>query len=191
MQKIRLLRRAGTGRYGSISASDASIGYDALVPETNPLMSHLASSRPPIASQHSRRARAVITAQLLALQLAGCSSLTDVRAPDVVQPSSLDNRAGGEARRAGAITLFTNALVSRISATSIMADELFSTTANGDPADQRIIRDPDAYYPYASVQQARINAVQAIITLQRYGPTPRSNIGQLFVVAGYTELFLG
>lgn len=119
----------------------------------------------------------------------GCSSITDVRAPDVVQPSALDNRAGAETRRAGAITAFTNALVARISVTAPLTDELFSTTATGSAPDQRVLPDPDGVYPYAALQQARINLRDAISALQRYSPTPAANVGHAYALAGYTELF--
>ena len=121
---------------------------------------------------------------------ASCSSITDVRAPDVVQPSALDNRAGAETRRAGAITAFTNALVIRISVTAPLTDELFSTVSTGFPADQRVLPDPDGIYPYAALQQTLVNLRQAISALQRFAPTPAANIGQAYALAGYTELFL-
>src|SRR5947209_4952852 len=85
---------------------------------------------------------------------AGCSGITDVNAPDVVQPSALDNRAGADTRRAGAISAFANAFVVRVMVTSWITDEQVSTTATGDPTDQRVVRDPDAIYPYIALQRA-------------------------------------
>lgn len=136
------------------------------------------------------RPRARGAALLLTTCAAACSGITDVRATDLVQPSALDNRAGAEIRRAGAITVFTNALVVRVLVSSWMTDEQFSTTASGDPTDQRAVRDPDAIYPYTALQQARINARDAIRALRQYSPTPASNVGQTYALAGYTELFL-
>src|SRR6266516_2928314 len=87
---------------------------------------------------------------------AGCSSLTSVDAPDVVQPGDAGSPAGANALRIGAITTFYTWLGSSPSASlptenmvnyaGLLSDELFSgeqATANTSPSiDARRLSDP-------------------------------------------------
>ncbi|MGH7717912.1 MAG: hypothetical protein ACREON_03590, partial [Gemmatimonadaceae bacterium] len=132
-----------------------------------------------------------------------CSDLTDVRAPGVVQPPALNNPTGAEALRAGVLGLFTGAfagsgaagsLFGQVLSSGAMADELFSATTSADTReiDSRTVREPTAttFYPYQDLQRAHVNALLAIAALQQYAPTPRSNIGQMFAILGFTRVLL-
>jgi starch-binding outer membrane protein, SusD/RagB family len=141
------------------------------------------------------RSRARLLTCLLTL---GCSRLTDVSAPDVVQLGSLSNAAGAEALRVGAISAF--ALVyagseqGQITTSGALADE-FSNASSGAialaGADIRIVPEPSASYPYLALQRSRLDARRAIEALQQFAPARRMKIGEQFALAAYTELFLG
>jgi hypothetical protein len=131
---------------------------------------------------------------------AACSSLTDVSAPDVIEPGELDNPAGAETLRLGAISRFATGFagagsnLAQNTAGGLMADELSSATVGSIVSvDQRTQPDPEPgiYYPYATLQQAHVNSLQAIGVLQRISPSRRSAIGELFALVGYTEDFFG
>jgi hypothetical protein len=138
------------------------------------------------------------SAALALLLVCGCSRLTDVSAPDVVQESAFGNPAGAEAFRVGAISsfalVFGGAELGQITTSGAMADEFLNAASGAIAlagADQRVVPDPGTNYPYAGVQRARLDARRAIAALQQYAPTPRSRTAELFALAGYTELFLG
>lgn len=134
---------------------------------------------------------------LLCLIAGGCSSLTDVNAPDVVQLDALGNAAGAEALRVGSLggfaLVFAGSEDGQITTSGAMADE-FSNASSGTVdlalADIRILPDPNRSYPYAAVQRSRLDARRAISALQQFVPTRRAKIGEQFAVAAYTELFL-
>jgi len=129
----------------------------------------------------------------------GCSTLTEADAPDVIQQSALDNPSGAEVLRLGAISRFVTAFaggveLTQISATGLISDELFSTSVGSvTRVDQRLLVEPVPviYYPYQGLQQTHVNTLQAIDALQRISPSRRAQIGQLFALAGYVEMFLG
>jgi len=135
---------------------------------------------------------------LLWLLAAGCSTLTDVGAPDVVQLGALGNAAGAEALRVGSIggfaLVFAGAEQGQITTSGSMADEFFNA-ATGiialGVADIRVVPEPSTSYPYLAVQRSRLDARRAIAALQQYVPAGRARVGELFALAAYTELFLG
>jgi hypothetical protein len=134
-----------------------------------------------------------------ALVLAACSGLTDVRAPDIVQPSDLANAAGAEARRAGTLSAFAMAyagpIPSQVAMSGLVADEFATATQQREQpariADSRVLPEPGGEYPYDDVQRTRVAARDAIAALRRYAPQTSSRIAELFAIAGYTEVFLG
>jgi hypothetical protein len=127
-----------------------------------------------------------------------CSKLTDVSAPDVIQPGALENSTGAEALRVGAISGFTlvyaGAEQGQITTGGAMADEFFNAASTGialASADMRLVPDPSSSYPYLAVQRARLDTRRAVAALQQYAPAARSKIAELFSLSGYTEVFLG
>jgi hypothetical protein len=96
--------------------------------------------------------------------------LTDVSAPDIVQPAALKNAAGADALRAGALNSFAvayggTAAPSQVIASGLISDELGATTGRTSAAiitaDQRLLLDPSASYPYAAMHRARLAARRA------------------------------
>jgi hypothetical protein len=157
-------------------------------------------SRVNVVIAFSRTARRSALIGGISVMLSGCSNLTDVSAPDVVQPSSLANAAGADALRAGAISsffgLFTGGIragteTSIVSLSGVMADEMLGIAGIYGGPDQRIVPEPNTGYLYLESHRARSNAIGAILALQKYAPTMRPKIGELFALVGYTEVFFG
>lgn len=131
--------------------------------------------------------------------LGACDGLTDVRAPDVVQPSALNNAAGAEALRAGALNSFAVAYAgtpapSQVLASGLISDEFGVATGRTSvailTADQRLLVDPTASYPYAAMHRARLAARRAADALRRYAQNPAPRVGEMLALAAYAELFL-
>jgi hypothetical protein len=135
---------------------------------------------------------------LLWLIACGCSKLTDVSAPDVVQLGALGNAAGAEALRVGSLSgfalVFAGSEQGQITTSGAMVDEFFNASSGTIAlavADIRIVPEPSLSYPYLAVQRSRLDARRAIAALQQYAPASRAKIGEQFALAAYTELFLG
>ena len=126
-----------------------------------------------------------------------CADVTDVEAPDVVQPPALENPLGAVARHAGVLRDFSSAVAGTVTTVSgVMTDELVSgalSTFTADlVADARRVVDPSPFaFSYNTLHQIRVNALQSIDALQRFAPDPRSRIGQLYAVTGFVELYFG
>ena len=134
---------------------------------------------------------------------AGCSSLTSVDAPDVVQTGDAASPAGANALRIGAITTFytwfgsgPNAFSSpdnMVTYVGLLSDELISgdpPTANTSSIDALRLSDPSSgFNQYVGLQQARVAALKALTALQRYAPIPPSHIGELFALDGLSRVW--
>jgi hypothetical protein len=139
------------------------------------------------------------TMLFVAIVTDACSRLTDVSAPDIVQPSGLANAIGAEALRAGALNSFAIAFAgggsafSHVTVSGTMADE-YGTASLIVPslleADQRVVVDPSSAYPYAAVQRARQAANAAGTALLQSVPSPRPRAAEMLALEGFTELFL-
>lgn len=154
---------------------------------------HIPRSGRVAATIHARLARLAFP-----LLVTACSALTDVHAPDVVQVGALDNPAGADAFRAGAISdfalVFGGSERGLVTTSGAIADEFYSAaspTVFLQIADQRIAPDPGTPYPYADVQRARNDAARAIDAMHRFQPAAHAKTGELFALKAYTELFLG
>ena len=134
--------------------------------------------------------RVAVGAGILLTWLSGCAGLTDVSAPDVVQPAALGTAAGGATLWAGAVSRFTDAYSRAIPPSGELTDELSSTVASGTETDQRNVQEGAliAPYPYTDLHTVRIAASQAIAVLQSAAPQPGSRVGQLFALTGLIEL---
>lgn len=122
--------------------------------------------------------------------VAGCASLTDVNAPDVVQPSALENPTGATALWAGAMSRTTTVFATTVVSSGELSDELQSVAAAGTDSDRRRTSDPAiaGLYPYTAMHAARAGVLEALSVSQRVAPQPASRIGQLFALLGYIEL---
>jgi hypothetical protein len=152
------------------------------------------------------RWRYVAYAVVMAGSAAGCrGDLLRVSVPpNAIPTSAVHDSAAGEALRAGAIaTEAYGAVVTGASITTgaygaggMMADEFYITV--GDQidiaADTRSVRAGgvtamDA--PYTSLQQARIQSIQAVGVLESIVSTAgSSDVGEMFALAGYAEVLL-
>src|SRR5258708_491095 len=107
----------------------------------------------------------------------GCSTLTDVSAPDVVQLDALANAAGAEALRLGSLSgfalVFAGSEEGQITTSGTLADEFYNAstaTIALAAADLRVLADPGASYPYLAMQRSRLDARRAIAALQQNAP---------------------
>jgi hypothetical protein len=132
----------------------------------------------------------IIALSLAAIELCGCSDLTRVTNFNVLTPQEYDNPAGALLRLSGAVSSFTGALSLQGLYSGYLTDEL--TDLSGSvTADRRVVPEgQDVGFPYASLSAARLNALLAITTLQRYQPNLTSRVGELYAYAAYTELVL-
>jgi hypothetical protein len=135
----------------------------------------------------SRRWRYQIVVALSLLLAAGCRQLTDVEAPDLVSPAQLDNAAGAATRYSGAIVDFASAYSEQVAESGLISDEFRDVGANSLTSDRRSIF-PANSYPFDQFSLARISALRAIATLQRYAPSPAERIGELYSLVGYVEV---
>jgi starch-binding outer membrane protein, SusD/RagB family len=127
----------------------------------------------------------------------GCSNITEVQAPDVTGIDQLSNIAGADVLRNGAWVRLQYALDYQAYYGAAIGDE-FTATFDNDLIDGRgesVIFDPargigNILNYYAS--WARVNALQAIPVMQKfYSANRRSDIGRIFGVAAFSELFMG
>lgn len=142
-------------------------------------------------SQHQKRkelqyCRRYIVAALGLVAVLGCHQLTDIDAPDLVDPAALDNATGASARYAGAISGFAAAYSEQVAETGLIADELQDVGDNPLSPDRRVIPSTNDY-PFAALSRARLSAFRAIATLQQFAPTPPQRIGELYALVGYVE----
>ena len=123
----------------------------------------------------------------------GCSSLTDVDSPDVVQPDQLNNAAGAEALTSGALASIMSPFMTFAYNTSVFSDEMKLATAFTSFADIDFRTQSLTFNEYGPIgmHRVRTETQHAIEVRKEFAPTPRARIGQLFATKGLAELFLG
>jgi hypothetical protein len=72
----------------------------------------------------------------------------------------------------------------------LLTDEFQDVGDNAYSSDRRVISSANNY-PFADLSRARISALRAITTLQRFAPSPPQRIGELYALAGFIEVMLG
>lgn len=117
----------------------------------------------------------------------GCHNLTDVDAPDLVDPSALNNGLGAAARYAGAVRDFASAYTMQARETGLISDEFQDVSDNPLTSDRRLIR-PINNYPFAAFSRARVSALRAIATLRQFAPDPPQRIGELYAYIGFVDV---
>lgn len=130
--------------------------------------------------------RRICAFAIVVVSAVGCHQITDIDAPDLVDPSSLDNPFGASARYAGAIGAFAAAFSEQSTETGLISDELQDVGGNAYSSDRRDIL-PLNRYPFAGLSAARISALRAIETLEQFAPTSPEKAGELFALAGFVE----
>ncbi len=119
--------------------------------------------------------------------------------PNAIPNTQVQDSAGGEAIRAGAIGLFAFALASgggMMGDGGLMADEFYQ----GSNFNQTIAADTRSIHPgdatlmdrnYVDLQHARVQSLQAITVLEHNASVAGSaDVGEMFAIAGYVEVLL-
>lgn len=152
-------------------------------------MTHLRSANEKATTPPAWRwpARCWLLTVLALSVLASCRQLTDIDAPDIVNPAALDNATGAAARYAGARSDFAAAYADQVAETGLIADEFQDVGDSPASSDRRVIM-PVNDYPFAGLSRARLSAFRAIATLQRFAPDPPERIGELYALAGFVEI---
>jgi starch-binding outer membrane protein, SusD/RagB family len=134
-----------------------------------------------------------LTAAASVMLIVGCSSLTDVDSPDVVQPQQLSNAAGAEALTTGALASIMGPFMTFAYNTAVFSDEMKLATAFTSFADIDFRTQSLTFNEYGPIlmHRVRTQTTQAIEARKQFAPTPRARIGQLFATKGLAELFLG
>src|ERR1051325_1130876 len=141
----------------------------------------------------ARRAVAPMAVALcLAAGVVGCGNVTNVDAPDVVQPPALNNAAGADAYTNTALADFNNQLPLFAYNAALGSDEGYTTqSVTGDLNDQRAQIVGGFTGGPTGLGRVRLIASIAIELRRKYAPTPTSRLGQMFAVKGMSEMILG
>lgn len=126
------------------------------------------------------------------LVVGGCKNLTSVENPSLVLPSDLQNPAGAENLRVGALSTLFGAFSNQAFFTGLFVDEFTvaqSSFTSFLPDDQRNLSVPTpGNFPFQSLSSGRIDAIIAIASLKQYAPQPAWHIGELWALIAATEL---
>jgi hypothetical protein len=125
--------------------------------------------------------------------LFACDSLTEVDAPDIVQPDQLENPQGAQAFTNAAIAELYDSFASFVYNSGRFSDEFFMATAFTQFADVDYRTQSLTFTEYGPIlmHRARLLSSLGIDSRRKYIPQDRARIGQLFAVKGWVELFLG
>jgi hypothetical protein len=126
-------------------------------------------------------------------------SLVKVTDPDILNIADYNTPAGADPLRIGVVARFTTAFDgssnSYTTVSGTMADEMLasSTHQTNVRVDQRnMVEENDiAGGVYSNLQRARASANNAIQILATTQPEPTYNRGELYMLRGYAEMFLG
>src|SRR5690349_21707643 len=151
-----------------------------------------------------RRAAGVAAAAVLPVLGGACSNVTDTlleaQDPDVISPDAANSPEGALALYNGALGRLKT--ISSSTATEgstwlfggLLADEwsTSSTFVQNDETDQRSIQLNNATITteLRALYRVRTDANQAIALLNKYKPTPSSDIGEMYFARGFAELQL-
>ena len=119
----------------------------------------------------------LIAAAGLALTL-GCSSLTDVDSPDVVQPEQLKNAAGADALTNAALASIFSPFMTFAYNTSVFSDEMKLATAFNSFADIDFRTQSLTFNEYGPIlmHRVRTQTQQAIDARKEFAPNPRARL---------------
>src|SRR5947208_2200933 len=132
--------------------------------------------------------------------LAACSSLLDLKDPDVINPPDVANADGAVAAYNGGIGDFAFAndgdnggTEGQILVSGVMTDEYFDseTFPTRIEYDSRAIdeRNGTLRDVFFNLQKARVALEGAVGALQQYAPTPNTRIGEMLALAGMTYVY--
>lgn len=150
-----------------------------------------------------RRSRALsAAAAALALSLSACQTANDrllgVTDPDIISPSDIVNADGAVALANGTIGTFrsiTGGGESTWLFGGLLADEwsTSSTFIQNDETDQRVIQDFNSSITgmLRQLYRTRTRANEAIVALNKYSPSSRALLAEMYLARGFAELQLG
>lgn len=159
--------------------------------------------------RHSGRAITATFALGLVTMIGGCdkvkNSLLDAVDPDIIDPSNVQSATGAVAVRNGALSRLRVATVDCTGTCGsgnesswifggLLADEFASssTFVQNDETDQRQIQTNNSTVTVGlrALYRVRTSANQAISLLNKYRPTPSSDIAEMYFARGFAELQL-
>ena len=150
-----------------------------------------------------RRSRALsAAAAALALSLTACQTANDrllgVTDPDIINPNDIVNADGAVALANGTIGTFrsiTGGGESTWLFGGLLADEwsTSSTFIQNDETDQRVIQDFNSSITgmLRQLYRTRTRANEAIAALNKYSPSSRALLAEMYLARGFAELQLG
>jgi hypothetical protein len=154
-----------------------------------------------MAKQYMRSARPwrVAAAMLATGFISACSvdTLLEVTDPDVLNVGDFNSAAGANPLRFGVIgdfgVAFSGTQDGFIVQTGNMADEIYSV----DTFDDRLLPNarrtnenlPALDGTYRDLHRARSGASRTITILEEFAPTPAANVGEMYALRGFTEVF--
>jgi hypothetical protein len=122
---------------------------------------------------------------------AGCSDITQVQNPAVVQPPDIITPSGAASLRAGALSTLFGSFSQQSLYSGLLVDEftVASSATLASPEDQRrlTITNP-GNFPFNGLSTGRVNAILAIATLKQVGSQPTWQIGELYSLLAAAEL---
>jgi len=128
---------------------------------------------------------------------AGCarSDLLGISTPDAITTQNLNSADGAEGLRVGAIQRFK--LMTALDESSwfyggMLVDEWKSadTFIQRDETDQRTVAEENTLVTvaYRDIHRARVQAYQAVLSLNEFKPAAKGEIGEMWFIKGYSEL---
>ena len=134
------------------------------------------------------------------LVFGGCRDLTKVTNTGIVRPESEHSAAGATAWYVGGTQKFVGSALMAIRYSAVFSDEWIDANLPGNgvepiyDARRPLDLGKQVVPPYPSVFATLSNALVALrfaaASLQQFGPTPASRIGQMLAYQGYLELYL-
>jgi starch-binding outer membrane protein, SusD/RagB family len=132
-----------------------------------------------------------VASLLLVCALVGCD-VTRLSNPSLIQPSNLQNPAGAQELRLGALGALAASFSYQSVITGLFADEFRVSSvslAGSYPEDQRSLTPTSANNsPFAGLSGGRINALIAINDLKQYSANSSADIGELYALVAATEI---
>ena len=132
--------------------------------------------------------------------MAACSSQLDVKTPDIINPSAVNNADGAIAAYNGAIGDFAFAndgdnggTEGQILVSGVMTDEYtdVETFPTRIEYDSRAIdeRNGTLTAVFFNLSKARVSLEGAASALQQYAPTPTTRVGEMLALSGFTYVY--
>jgi hypothetical protein len=165
-------------------------------------MSFIHTNRRHMLAFAAARKRAVLTggAALALVALSACNKdqILSVNNPDILQPGVFSTPSGTDPLRFGVISDFTLAFDGNTDSYTTMSGDMADELLASDTFNERLSvnnRNPveinsSTESVYRNLQQAHLGATKATVILAAAQPTQKWQRGEMYMLRGYTELFL-